>query len=122
VRSRLVGQGPPECLAQWTGQEAVIEGADRVVALTRSEHDLVGLYCPRAEGRVRIVGNGIEDATAAAHRARSKGPDPPVVLFSGRFVERKGIRELIEAITLVLAELRVGRQQPRPRDPLADGQ
>ena len=89
-----IGQGPPECLTQWDIQLELIASADLVVALTRSERELVETYCPAARNR-RIVGNGIEDrpdALAATRRDRTAN-NPLRVLFSGRFVDRKGVRE-----------------------------
>ena len=99
-----IGQGPPECLTQWNTQQELIASADLVVALTRSERELVESYCPAARNRVRIVGNGIEDrADALAANCRDRTTNNPVrVLFSGRFVDRKGVRELLEAIPTVL--------------------
>src|SRR3954453_20300613 len=96
-----IGHGPPECLTQWDLQAESITGADRVIALTDSERRLIEDYCPRRAGCVRVVGNGIADE-------RPRGPLPrrvaPVVLFSGRFVDRKEVRELIAAIPAVLAD------------------
>src|SRR4029077_19479188 len=54
-----LGQGPPETLTQWVGQESVIRDADRVIALTQSERELLKQYCPGVEERIRVVGNGI---------------------------------------------------------------
>jgi len=96
-----LGQGPPQCIGQWANQEAVIYGADRVISLTRSERELLGQYCPGIDGRIRVVGNGIEASRPAAAKPTREAV---TVLYSGRFVERKGIRELIEAIGIVLAE------------------
>src|SRR5262249_44090093 len=59
-------------------------------------------YCPGVDERVRVVGNGVEDTVVSGKR-ESGDQVAPIVLFSGRFVERKGIRELIEAIEIVLA-------------------
>ena len=98
-----LGRGPLECLTQWVGQESVISGADRVIALTQSERELLKKYCPSVDERVRVVGNGIEDV-ALLPRASSRDSKAPLVLFNGRFVERKGIRELMEAIGIVLGE------------------
>src|SRR6516162_8635544 len=98
-----LGQGPPECLTQWVGQETLVREADRVIAMTWSERELLKQYCPGADERVRVVGNGIEEIEVAP-QAKGRDWDAPIVLFSGRFVERKGIRELIEAIGLVLSK------------------
>lgn len=92
-----IGEGPPECLSQWVQQEEVINAADRVVALSQDERRLIDAYCPRAASRVRIVGNGIDDIPV--RRRRRTGP--PVVLFAGRFVERKGLWDFLEAIPLI---------------------
>jgi glycogen(starch) synthase len=90
-------------VTHWDTQETVIAAADRVIALSRDERDLIAKYCPVAGERVRIVGNGIDDsAEARAAVRRSKPNDSPVVLYSGRFVDRKGIRELFQAIPQVL--------------------
>ncbi|MFB9269620.1 glycosyltransferase family 4 protein [Bradyrhizobium erythrophlei] len=98
-----IGAGPPQCIGQWDVQQAVIYGADRVVSLTNSERDLLEEYCPGVDQRIRVVGNGIEDVEPV-RRAKRGDRDAPVVLFSGRFVDRKGIWELIKAIEIVLNE------------------
>lgn len=116
-----IGQGPPECLSQWNVQLASIRAADRVIALTRSERELIVDYCPEVRDRIRIVANGIDDYPAARHAAarassRAASSESPTVLFAGRFVERKGVRELIAAIPQVLARM------PATRFVLAGGQ
>ncbi len=109
-----LGQGPPQCISQWVSQEAVIYSADRIIALSCSEQELLKQYCPGVNDRVRIVGNGIEEI-AIAPRLTCPTRDMPIVLFTGRFVERKGIRELIDAIGIVLD------QAPTTRFILAGG-
>lgn len=90
-------------VTHWDTQETVIGAADRVIALSRDERELITKYCPEARERVRIVGNGIDDSAAArAVVKRKRQNDSPVVLYSGRFVDRKGIRELFQAIPRVL--------------------
>src|SRR4051812_13553760 len=69
---------------------------------TRHERELLGQYCPGVDDRIRIVGNGIENALIRWPTERTRRP-APTVLFSGRFVDRKGIWELIGAIGIVLA-------------------
>ena len=98
-----IGAGPPQCVGQWGQQEAVIHGADRVISLTSSERVLLMDYCPGVSEQIRVIGNGIEDI-GDSKRPRRGHEQAPVVLFSGRFVDRKGIHELMEAIAIVLAE------------------
>jgi glycogen(starch) synthase len=99
-----LGQGPPECLTQWEMQAAAITTADRVIALSRSEKELLMQYCPGVRDRVRIVGNGIADPCRAQVARRENGRSEHVqVLYIGRFVERKGIGDLLSAIPSVLA-------------------
>ncbi len=101
-----LGQGPPECLTQWETQEAAIADADRVIVLTQSEKELLIQYCPGARDRIRVVGNGIDDSPGTYRTLRKKGPDEPlIVLYSGRFVERKGISDLLAAIPLMLSKV-----------------
>jgi glycogen synthase len=100
-----IGQGPPECLDQWHTQRAVIEDADRIIALTRSEQDLVTEYCPRVASRVRVVGNGIADSAAARLALRNQQRERGLVLFAGRLVDRKGVHDLLTAMPNVLREI-----------------
>jgi glycogen(starch) synthase len=98
-----IGHEPMPWLAQSHAQDRAIAASDRLIALTRAESDLLVRYYPETESKIRIVGNGIDDsdaAQAAAFRRRRAGP--PLVLYSGRLVERKGIRELLDAIPTVL--------------------
>lgn len=97
-----IGDGPPECLTQWNTQSALIDAADRVVALTADERGLITRYCRTARARVRVVGNGIADSPAARRALLRDHPDPVTILYSGRFVDRKGIRELLDAAPHVL--------------------
>ena len=93
-----LGQGPLECLSQWPIQSDLIRDADRIIALTHEEQELVSEYCPGVSARVRVVGNGIADTAHARRHARSRRPrGPATVLYTGRFVDRKGIRELLQA-------------------------
>ena len=89
----------------WEGQDAMIRSATRVIALCGDEQDLLSRYFPsEVQSRVRIVGNGIEDAPAARAAATRVRDDTtaPIILYTGRFVERKGIHDLLAAIPLVL--------------------
>lgn len=98
-----IGEEPNPWLAHSHAQDRAIASSDRLIALTRSEADLLACYYPRAAEKVRVVGNGIDDtltARAAAFGERQAGP--MTVLYSGRLVERKGIRELLQAIPEVL--------------------
>ena len=93
-----------------------------MIALTGHEAALVADYCPGAAARVRIVGNGIEDIPDSCVEAgvrdgscRDGSCEAPLVLYTGRFVEHKGITDLLEAIPRVLA------QAPNTRFVLAGG-
>lgn len=111
-----LGDGPPECLTQWSVQESAIGKANRVIALTQSESELLSQYCPGVSDRVRIVGNGIDDSRFARQVVRrNRHTESPLVLYTGRFVERKGVRELIAAIPHVLEHV------PETRFVLAGG-
>jgi glycosyltransferase involved in cell wall biosynthesis len=90
-------------LWSWETQEAAINAADRVIALSRSESELMAEYCPAIRQRIRIVGNGIDDVPITRRfLGDCSSAQGPVVLYCGRFVNRKGIRELLGAIPYVL--------------------
>ena len=90
--------------SQWDIQDTVIASADRVIAISQSERELLSRYCPTALDRVRIAGNGIEDCDLACESVQKRpwNNRQPLVLYSGRFVQRKGIQELLAAIPCVL--------------------
>ena len=93
-------------LWHWETQETAIAAADRVIAISQSEKALMLEYCPNVRDRVRVVGNGITDTDLARVSVRTRKLSRcPVVLYTGRFVDRKGIRELLQAIPTVLGEL-----------------
>jgi glycogen(starch) synthase len=99
-----IGQEPNLWLAHNQAQEAAIAAADRLVAISRSEQELLAYYYPGAADRVRVVGNGIEDLLLARTARRRQRPnDAPLILYSGRLVERKGIRELLAAVPHVIS-------------------
>ena len=99
-----IGHEPQPWLAHSHAQDAAIAHADRLIALSGDERDLLTAYYPEVRDRIRIVGNGIdEEATHGPTRHRTPLDGPPMVLYSGRLVERKGIRDLLDAIPRVLA-------------------
>jgi glycogen synthase len=84
-------------------QERAIDRADRLIALTRSEADLIAAYYPHAQNKVRVVGNGIEDSSSSWRSAFQKPRRArPLIAYCGRLVERKGIRELLAALPEIL--------------------
>jgi glycogen(starch) synthase len=111
-----LGHEPNSWLAQAIEQTAAIRSADRLIALSESESELLRFYYPAQADRIRIVGNGIDDSTSARHAAaKARATPSPLVLYSGRLVERKGIHELVAAIPHVL------RAEPNTRFVLAGG-
>ena len=110
------GQEPSHILDHCADQEEAISVADRLVALTPNETELLVHYYPESHAKIRVVGNGIDDCPKAQLAAtKSKEGDPALVLYTGRLVERKGIRDLLDAIPLVL------EKAPRTRFVLAGG-
>jgi glycogen synthase len=111
-----LGHEPNQWLAQAVEQSEAIRSADRLIALSESERELLAFYYPEERRRIRVVGNGIDDSAEARHAAFShREAESPLVLYSGRLVERKGIHELFAAIPDVLDE------QPRTRFVFAGG-
>jgi len=99
-----IGEGPLECLTQWHIQECAVARADAVIALTCAEKDLIEEYLPGSRPRVHVVGNGIDVSGVPPGSVFSpqRVGDAVTILFSGRFVERKGVKELLAAIPRVL--------------------
>jgi glycogen synthase len=99
-----IGREPDQWLAHSYAQEAAIAAADRLIAISSSERDLLAHYYPHCRDRIATIGNGIDTDTTWPHRQRHpQHPDMgALVLYSGRLVERKGIRDLTAAIPRVL--------------------
>jgi glycogen(starch) synthase len=98
-----LGNEPYPWLALGESQTRAICGADRLIALTRPEEELLIHYYPKIRKRIRVVGNGIEDSEEARAAVSGKfRSGTPKVLYNGRLVERKGIRDLLDAIPIVL--------------------
>ena len=89
-------------ITHWAPQETVIHAADRLIAISESEAALLLQYCPKVVARVRIIGNGIDDSEQARLSSRRCRNGPPLIMYSGRFVDRKGIHELFAAIPAIL--------------------
>jgi glycosyltransferase involved in cell wall biosynthesis len=99
-----IGEGPPECLTQWAIQRDLIASADVIVALSNTERTLISQYYPSARDRIRVVGNGIADSWQARRNAQARrARDTITILFTGRFVDRKGIREILMAAPKILS-------------------
>jgi glycosyltransferase involved in cell wall biosynthesis len=111
-----IGQELGHILEHTIEQEIAIHRATRMIALTQNEAGLLQHYYPGSDGRIRIVGNGIDECEVARRRSqRATTTDSPMVLYTGRLVERKGIRDLVAAIPFVL------ERAPRTRFVFAGG-
>jgi len=97
------GMEPGHILEHADDQGRAITKVDRLIALTDDEAQLLVHYYPESRERIRIVGNGIDDCQEARDSATTerKG-SPPLVLYTGRLVERKGIHDLLKAIPAVM--------------------
>ncbi len=101
----------------WKIQEDAINECDRIIAISESEKKLLVSYYPHLVNKIFVIGNGIHDSKNA-HRIfdnRKWNKTDLAVLYTGRFVERKGILELITAIPKVLVDF------PNARFVLAGG-
>lgn len=98
-----LGREPSPWLAHSRAQDQAMRASDRLIALAEGEADLIERYYPEARNKVRVVGNGIEDTDHARAIAFSRADrEGSLILYSGRLVERKGIRELLAALPDVL--------------------
>lgn len=98
-----LGEEPNPWLTHGEAQGVAINAADRLIALSESERDLLAYYYPTVRGRIRIVGNGIDESPSAYCAAnKEQRTESLIVLYSGRLVVRKGIHELLTAIPYVL--------------------
>ncbi|HYV95209.1 MAG TPA: glycosyltransferase family 4 protein [Chitinophagales bacterium] len=88
----------------WQVQEQAIDESDRIIAISESEKEILAEYYPQAINKVSVAGNGIEDYKEAELSSikREWKETELTILYTGRFVERKGIWDLIDAIPTVL--------------------
>ncbi|HOX47291.1 MAG TPA: glycosyltransferase family 4 protein [Myxococcota bacterium] len=78
-------------------QRRAVEEADAVhVPCADAARSLLRDH-PRAEGRLHVLGFGLEDSEAARRAAARERPFAPRLLYAGRFAEVKGTGELLSA-------------------------
>jgi glycosyltransferase involved in cell wall biosynthesis len=89
----------------WSIQENALHAADRIIAISIHEKELLAFYYPEVVHKISVAGNGIADSAKAMQciKKRVWKASGLTVLYTGRFVERKGIMELIDAIPQVLS-------------------
>jgi glycosyltransferase involved in cell wall biosynthesis len=102
IAEYAMDQGPTESLNLWRLQQEMVRAADRVIAVSRSEAELLVRLLPEIRHRVRVAGHGIEEPGPPPPRAPA-GRDGPMVLYVGRFVNHKGVGDLLQAVPSVLA-------------------
>jgi glycogen(starch) synthase len=98
------GEEGQNVLDRCDDQEASLAAADRVIALTHCESELLSHYYPWIQNDVRVIGNGIDDSKILNSSKIYDNKDRVLVLYSGRLVDRKGIPELLACIPIVLAQ------------------
>lgn len=89
-------------------QEELITIADRIIVLCKAEKKLLLQYYPGVSDRIRIAGNGI-DPYPTKYQPRKRIHSSNIVLYIGRFVERKGVQDLLAAIPIVLDKISTAR-------------
>ena len=100
---RRLGYEPLHLFEYIEGQESIIALADRLIALTQSEGNLLTHYYPHMRDKVRVVGNGVNDCERARRATRRiRNDKSALVLYVGRLTERKGVTELFVAIPYIL--------------------
>lgn len=92
-------KNPLDYLLQSQTQEALINLADLVIALSRTENELISEHCKESSSRIRIVGNGTR---AYVGFSPDQPRDPQLVMYSGRFDNNKGVEDLLAAIPYVV--------------------
>jgi glycosyltransferase involved in cell wall biosynthesis len=85
-----------------------LRNAQAVVCLNSEDQQFLASHGIAPERVVRIA-NGIEDSFLKAGAARSEQGRAQRILFCGTWVERKGIGELVPAVTAVLREFTAAR-------------
>ncbi|MEJ7738330.1 MAG: glycosyltransferase family 4 protein [Chitinophagaceae bacterium] len=90
----------------WDIQERAINESDSIIAISKNEKELLAGYYPHVISKISVAGNGIAESIRAKTIAKKREWKTTglTVLYTGRFVDRKGIRELISAIPQVLSQ------------------
>jgi glycogen(starch) synthase len=94
-------KNPLDYLLQSQTQEAIISLVDRVIVLSQTEKKVLLHHCIQVSNRVRVVGNGTDTHTASQYELSRNSH---LVLYVGRFVNSKGIADLLRAITFVVEQ------------------
>ncbi|MGE5277613.1 MAG: glycosyltransferase family 4 protein, partial [Acidobacteriota bacterium] len=83
-------------------ERAGLEGADRVIAVSRYTADLLVRHYAVPRRRIRVVHNAIDPSRKKRER---ESRDEPLVLFAGRLTRQKGPDYFLEAAALVAREI-----------------
>jgi glycosyltransferase involved in cell wall biosynthesis len=81
---------------------SVLNGSDQVTALSHALKDAAVQAGAKPE-KIAIVPNGvdIQRFTPPAEDERGQSSEPPIILFTGFLIKRKGVRYLLEALALL---------------------
>jgi glycogen synthase len=98
-------------LASGQQQEPAIFGADRLVVVSRAEREVLVSCYPHVADRTSVVRNAVDPVPVVLGRPRAgrSRQGSPLILYSGRLSERKGVRDLLAAIPVVFESLPTAR-------------